>query len=261
MVRFPGRSELKAGLGVEIETKEDQNTGRLTTGIVEEILTARSSHPYGIMVRLRDGRIGRVKKITSISLEDSRHSFEDLDAKVIPRTEDKYNEFKEFYQYDESMECITDSMDAAARKKAVEGIRRSVRERFATAVCSFGNDRSGGFVYLGIRSDGTVAGLERDKRIGNFADYNDSFANHIRDTIQSFLQDKVFVIRNIQIRFRMADSKTICIVQVLPSNNPLHLHAPKEQLFYVRGPSPRAEKLSDLKEQIKYIKARFPHYG
>ena len=63
MAKFPARKDLKAGLAVEIETKEDQGTGRLITGTVEKILTTSRDHPHGIKVRLRDGRVGRVKKV------------------------------------------------------------------------------------------------------------------------------------------------------------------------------------------------------
>ncbi len=66
MAALPGRSELKAGLQVEIETKANQGTGRRTTGTIKEILTAGQSHPHGIKVRLQDGQVGRVKKITSL---------------------------------------------------------------------------------------------------------------------------------------------------------------------------------------------------
>ncbi len=48
---------------VEIVLKEDQRTGKLTRGIVAELLTSSSFHPHGIKVRLEDGRVGRVQKI------------------------------------------------------------------------------------------------------------------------------------------------------------------------------------------------------
>ena len=261
VVGLPIRNELKIGLRVEIETKENQGTGKLTAGIVEEILTRDSTHPHGIKVRLQDGRVGRVKKISGAPTSEVSHSFENLDTKTIPKTEDKYNEFKEFYQYDEQINNLSQSMNRAARKKAIEGLKHSTRERFAIAVCSFGNDSSGGFVYLGIRADGTVIGLEKDKDLEEFADYDDSFANHIRDTLETFLQDRVFIIQNIRIRFRRTDNKTICIVQVLPSSRPLYLHTSARQQFFVRGPSPRAERLVDMEDQIRYIRSRFPHFG
>lgn len=63
MADLPARNDLKAGLAVEVETKEDQGTGRLVSGTIAEILTASKRHPHGIKVRLRNGRVGRVKKV------------------------------------------------------------------------------------------------------------------------------------------------------------------------------------------------------
>ena len=57
------RSEIKAGLQVCIVLKEDQRTGKLTEGIVKDILTKSPTHPHGIKVRLESGAVGRVKKI------------------------------------------------------------------------------------------------------------------------------------------------------------------------------------------------------
>ena len=57
------RSDIKPGLQVAIVLKEDQRTGKLTTGIVKDILTKSPSHPHGIKVRLENGAVGRVKKI------------------------------------------------------------------------------------------------------------------------------------------------------------------------------------------------------
>ncbi len=57
------RSNVKPGLQVMIVLKKDQSTGRLTRGIVKEILTKSPTHPHGIKVRLMDGQVGRVKEI------------------------------------------------------------------------------------------------------------------------------------------------------------------------------------------------------
>ena len=59
------RNDIKAGLRVFIVLKQDQRTGKLTEGIVRDILTKSSSHPHGIKVRLENGAVGRVKKIES----------------------------------------------------------------------------------------------------------------------------------------------------------------------------------------------------
>ncbi|HMK49138.1 MAG TPA: YwbE family protein [Thermodesulfovibrionales bacterium] len=57
------RSEISPGLHVSVVLKKDQLTGKLTEGIVKDILTKSSSHPHGIKVRLEGGAVGRVKKI------------------------------------------------------------------------------------------------------------------------------------------------------------------------------------------------------
>lgn len=57
------RSNIRAGLEVEIVLKKDQGTGKTTRGIVKDILTNSGTHPRGIKVRLQDGQIGRVQNI------------------------------------------------------------------------------------------------------------------------------------------------------------------------------------------------------
>ncbi|MCF6411295.1 YwbE family protein [Pseudalkalibacillus salsuginis] len=57
------RVNIQPGVEVDIVLKKDQRTGKLTRGIVKDILTKSSSHPHGIKVRLQDGQVGRVKEV------------------------------------------------------------------------------------------------------------------------------------------------------------------------------------------------------
>jgi len=59
------RSNIKPGLRVQIVLKQDQVSGKLTEGIVKDILTNSPTHPHGIKVRLVSGQVGRVKNILS----------------------------------------------------------------------------------------------------------------------------------------------------------------------------------------------------
>ncbi|RLC16957.1 MAG: YwbE family protein [Deltaproteobacteria bacterium] len=59
------RSDINVGIRVQIVQKQDQRTGKLTDGIVKDILTRSSTHPHGIKVRLTSGIVGRVKEILS----------------------------------------------------------------------------------------------------------------------------------------------------------------------------------------------------
>ncbi|WP_408009335.1 YwbE family protein [Pseudalkalibacillus sp. A8] len=57
------RANIQPGVEVDIVLKKDQRTGKLTRGVVKDILTKSSSHPHGIKVRLQDGQVGRVKEV------------------------------------------------------------------------------------------------------------------------------------------------------------------------------------------------------
>lgn len=62
----PKMSQLRIGLSVDIVLKSDQRSGRLTTGLISEILT-RGDHPRGIKVRLNSGLVGRVQSLSIAS--------------------------------------------------------------------------------------------------------------------------------------------------------------------------------------------------
>ncbi|MBT4511814.1 MAG: YwbE family protein [Chloroflexi bacterium] len=57
------RSAIKKGYRVRIVLKADQRTGKLTDGVVKDILTKSTTHPHGIKVRLENGQVGRVKEL------------------------------------------------------------------------------------------------------------------------------------------------------------------------------------------------------
>ena len=57
------RADIKPGLRVKIVQKQDQRSGKLTEGIVKDILTRSPTHPHGVKVRLADGKVGRVKSL------------------------------------------------------------------------------------------------------------------------------------------------------------------------------------------------------
>jgi uncharacterized repeat protein (TIGR03833 family) len=66
----PARSEIHAGLRVQIVEKQNQRTGALTEGVVARILTSSPTHPHGIKVMLDDGKVGRVQAILDSPLTE-----------------------------------------------------------------------------------------------------------------------------------------------------------------------------------------------
>ena len=63
------RSSIRPGMIVLVVLKQDQATGKLTQGIVKDILTRSASHPHGIKVRLQNGLVGRVQEIVDSKTE------------------------------------------------------------------------------------------------------------------------------------------------------------------------------------------------
>jgi uncharacterized repeat protein (TIGR03833 family) len=57
------RRMIRPGSKVLIVLKKDQPTGKLTEGIVQDLLTSSPNHPRGIKVRLTSGQVGRVQEI------------------------------------------------------------------------------------------------------------------------------------------------------------------------------------------------------
>ena len=57
------RADIFPGIEVDIIQKQDQRSGRRTSGIVTDILTSAPYHSRGIKVRLESGEVGRVVEI------------------------------------------------------------------------------------------------------------------------------------------------------------------------------------------------------
>jgi uncharacterized repeat protein (TIGR03833 family) len=57
------RFSVPSGTHVMVVQKQDQRSGKLTEGVVKDILTNSPTHPRGIKVRLESGIVGRVEKI------------------------------------------------------------------------------------------------------------------------------------------------------------------------------------------------------
>ena len=62
---------IRSGCIVDIIRKEDQQSGKKTRGIVQDILTSSLTHPHGIKVRLSDRQVGRVAAIIDPRLSSS----------------------------------------------------------------------------------------------------------------------------------------------------------------------------------------------
>jgi uncharacterized repeat protein (TIGR03833 family) len=87
MAPVPRFSSLAPGVAVNIVLKADQTTGKLTTGIIAEMLT-RGDHPRGIKVRLQNGSVGRVQSLAPAGSQQPEAAARAAPARFNATTED-----------------------------------------------------------------------------------------------------------------------------------------------------------------------------
>jgi uncharacterized repeat protein (TIGR03833 family) len=284
MTDIPSRDQMKPGTKVGIETKEDQGSGKISIGIVKNILTSSNIHPHGIKVELEDGQVGRVKKIISESTSnDSKEirskileKLKKLDVKttestndgskssettrkldtIIPKDEDTWNEFKSTFQYDLAEENLrrdgkTEAADA--RKNNHKSIRDDIQKEISLTVAAFAN-QEGGRLFVGVNDDSSVLGLGRDlKEYGNSID---KFTLAITDSLKKYLQNSAFIAK---LKFEFVDSgdKQYLVIQVPRSTEPIFVNVSNGQEAYVR-----IQKSSDkfsYEDFLKHCRDRFPN--
>lgn len=77
----------KIGDRVRVVQKKDYASGKLTEGVVSEILTKKQNHPRGTKVRLENGIVGRIQEFVNFpqpkeAEENCANYFADPDALV-----------------------------------------------------------------------------------------------------------------------------------------------------------------------------------
>jgi len=278
---LPRNFDIKIGDVVLIELKDDQGTGKLTEGIVAEKLTPGKSHPYGIMVELKDGKRGRVKQISdgTTNQESSEDIDQEIDAisqerkgttplyqikrevstRILPKSflegcfEDKYNEFKETFHIDTKEKKFRESGNIVAadgRKKESKKIEHGIKKEISIAVSAFGN-ANGGKLFIGVDDDGKVIGLEDDLK--SYDNNFDRLMREIQTSIDEFTKDPVFLD---EIIFSIGEHNSFLVLDVPRFDyHPVYVHEGDETEFYLRGFG-RSKKLS-TSIAVSYIHRNF----
>ena len=285
MSELPTNSQIKIGSKVAIEKKDDQGSGKLTEGIVAEKLTGGESHPYGIMVRLDDGAIGRVKEIVGESSSESKQDWDEeeyqkyldeisnyrrqttpqfetepvqiatkiISKSEVPKSEDKFNEFKKTFHIDTKEKEFRLAGNIAAadgRKKEQKKIEHDIKKEISIALSAFGNTM-GGKLFIGVDDDGTVVGLDDDLK--SYDDSFDKFTREVQKSIDDFTKDSVFAN---EIIISIGEDNSFLQLEALPfRQNPIYLHDDNQEEFYIRGFG-TSKKLSTI-NTVNYIQKNF----
>ena len=269
---LPTRSQLKVGDFVKIEQKHNRNTGHLDEGIIEEFLTRGEEHPYGIMVLLTDGKIGRVKeklehkpKTTNVDdllkdqftgvAEMKVHQKEPVNIEI-PKKEDITNEFKETFRFDtKELKLRNAGQNEAAdgRKKEVKKIEAAIKKEVSIAVAAFANQQ-GGRLFIGVDDDGVVTGLKRDLKL--YKNW-DEYTRAIIDSIEEFTKNRAHAS---SIRLKEEENQEYLVLDVpISIHEPIFIHDNKKEEFYVRDATAKSQKF-EATDMMRYCNKRFPDW-
>jgi len=243
---------LKKGQKVEILTKDKKQV----KGIIEDLAGRQEFHENGVMVMLKTGEVGRVKKIFSdkpISEaeilvkkgENNKLEFKSDALWSLHKTEQEIKESKSYdlhtYRHKTSKVIIAKSIAALLNSEGgnlVIGVRE--------------NKESGKFELIGIQED-----LERLKSLGKDAN-NDSYKRMIiDDIIRPYFPPRVYnqLNQHLGIDFQEADGKIICNLKIKPSDSKIFLNLEGRKIFMIRTETETRQILDE--ELVDYCMRRF----
>lgn len=241
---------LQEGMKVRIEERQRRGEARFFEGAIKEILTRADSHPHGIKVRLEDGKTGRVVDILDNPMVRGNTLVKvvgepiQVEEEKLPTEESQRVEFKATFKFD------LNRFEKGDGKKVQD---REVEKEISIAVSSMAN-ADGGQVFIGIRDNGEVLGLEKDYELFDNPN-DDKFQRIVWQSIQKYLNNMTFISK-IHLSLPKSQGKKICRIIVPRSDEPIFIHDNNTQESYVRI-GPKSEKFPPA-EFMKYCKKRFP---
>lgn len=129
------------------------------------------------------------------------------------------------------------------------------------SIAAFSNAK-GGILFIGVTDDLEIIGLEHDFKTLKKQDV-DYFELHLRKLINNQYGIR-YSNKHLVMQFHEFDGKTICVINITSSENPLYLKTKNKQgheveKFYVRSGN-ASQEITSLKEINEYISANF-HKG
>ena len=235
------RKNITPGLGVGIIQDQDRKRGTITKGIVKEILTRSSEHPYGIKVKLVDGSVGRVQEIfgkeeTEGKEIDDKLSLIDSDIldQLIISEESEILEFKESLKWD--------NKKGQANKDLPREIMREI-------VAFLNNTSNKKILLIGVSDDHTIKGIDKDLKTwchGSRDVFEQTLANFICKYIGPEYDGYIHT------QYLQKNKKTICALSIEFSyHDPAFYRGDKGNEFWLRVKN--TKQTLDSKAATNYI--------
>ena len=137
-------------------------------------------------------------------------------------------------------------------------MNKALEDVILKSIAAFSNAK-GGKLFIGVSDDMQILGLQPD--FDTLKKQNvDYFELHLRKLINNQFGVR-FSNNYLHMQFPVIDNKTICVIQVLASEDPLYLKVKNNQghmveKFYVRSGN-ASQEITSLQEINEYVNDRF----
>ncbi len=224
---------IKPGMKVDILTSRK----KYAIGIVDEIAARTAFHEDGIMVRLTNGDVGRVKKIILSEPQQNEKNALEI-KKMIGRGENVHTEFKAeaFWSVTYNPEKIKESKSYELREYGQKASKIIIAKSIAALLNS-----DGGNLVIGIREDKEkemfeIVGIQEDlkKLKGQGTDHYKRII--IDEIIHTYFPSRLFnhLDDYLSFEFVVIDGKTLCWMHVKKSDFKTFLKVNSKDVFIIR---------------------------
>jgi len=246
--------EISKGMKVEILTKAKKNV----IGIVEDTGSLNTAHSE-VMVRLKTGEIGRVKRIVPENGKTKTES-----ESLIEKGENYQIEFKSDALW--SLNHKEQEIKASSSYDLHTYRQKASKVIIARSIAALLNSE-GGNLLIGVKekkngeNDFEIAGIQPDfeKLKALEKDFsNDGYKRMIiDDIIRPFFPQKIYNMLNnyLSINFEEINDKIICNIKVKPSNSKVFLNLEGRKLFFIRTETETRNIVDE--ELVDYCMKRF----
>ena len=235
-------ANVSIGQTVSINPRNDRSREKRVTGVVVEVLTKNQSHPHGVLVKLNNGEIGRVKHEAP---NDPQNPLSDASASaptvksLIEAGESHSVEFKTdaLWSTKYSAEDLKNHRPQTSELHAFG--KAASKVIIAKALAAFLNS-DGGHLVIGFKEGKNgqpdeIIGV--DVELTKLKDSSiDGYRRMLTEIIKDYFPSFVFNMFNthFEISFEEVEGKTLCLVTVKMSKKRVFLKLQKKDYFFVR---------------------------
>ena len=241
----------------------------MVRGVVTQILSGNRNHPYGVLVKLDSGEIGRAKKIVGGRSQDHQTAaFGDEPqsysrpkiADIVAKGESHHVEFKSDILWSAGFSADDIRSHRPQSKELGMYGKAASKIIIAKSLAGFLNS-DGGTLVVGVREDKVtgndeVIGIERE--FTKLKDQSrDGYRRMIVDLVKDYFPSSVFNHLNdyLQIGFEKIGGMEVCAIHAVRSDRRVFLSLKNSDHYFIRTDASTRELFGE--EIVEYCQKRF----